>query len=205
MRAGRGRVRGDAMGWSGCCAGIGSGEGRRRSGAAACKPGAAALAVVVLTAAAWSTPVRADTPAELLLTYDAVMDMVRPQVIPNLHVHHNLKVTISRQGDLFEHRNRNAGSLADSNQTLQILGSTGDEEAYAQWQVAPDGRLVRLQHDPQSTRTMTVTLLPDGTCRLDIVDELKPGFTEYAFLRISTHKLGYFSSYRVVKTSCTMR
>jgi hypothetical protein len=71
--------------------------------------------------------------------------------------------------------------------------------------VAPDGRLVRVQNDPQSTRTMTVTFTPGNTCHLDVVDQLKPGFNEYAFLRITTHTLGYFSSYRVVRTTCAMR
>ena len=32
----------------------------------------------------------------------------------------------------------------------------------------------------------------------------KPGFSEYAFLRISTHTIGYFSTYRVTRTSCTV-
>ena len=35
-------------------------------------------------------------------------------------------------------------------------------------------------------------------------DGLKPGFSEYAFLRISTHTIGYFSTYRVTRTSCTI-
>src|SRR5580692_6966180 len=43
-----------------------------------------------------------------------------------------------------------------------------------------------------AVQTMTVTLTPGSTCRLDVVDQLKPGFTEYAFLRISTHTIGYF-------------
>jgi len=51
---------------------------------------------------------------------------------------------------------------------------------------------------------MTVTLLPGNTCRLEVVDQLKPGFSEYAFLRISTHTIGYFPTYRVMRTSCTI-
>jgi hypothetical protein len=41
------------------------------------------------------------------LTYDSVMDMVRPDVHPNLAVHHNLQITISGQNDVAEHRDRN--------------------------------------------------------------------------------------------------
>jgi hypothetical protein len=138
------------------------------------------------------------------LTYDSAMDMVRPEVHPHIVVHHNLHVTISGQGNLAEHRNRTTKQYVDRNAMAQVLSSSGDDAAYASWKVAPDGRLVRIEDDPQSTRTMTVTLLPDNKCRLDVVDQLKPGFTEWALLRISTHTLGYFSSYRVTDTSCSV-
>jgi hypothetical protein len=120
-------------------------------------------------------------------------------------VHHNLQVTISGGGGLSEQRDRSAQQYSDRNAMVQVLNSTGDESSYASWRVAPDGRLIRVQNDPQSTRTMTVTLTGGNTCHLDVVDQLKPGFTEYAFLRISTHTLGYFSSYRVTRTTCAMR
>ena len=138
------------------------------------------------------------------LTYDSVMDMVRPEVHPGIAVHHNLQITVSGGGNLSEGRNRSAGPYQDRNAMMQVLSSSGDDAAYASWRTAPDGGLVRVQNDPQSTRTMTVTLLPGNTCRLEVVDQLKPGFSEYAFLRISTHTVGYFSTYRVTRTSCTV-
>jgi len=138
------------------------------------------------------------------LTYDSVMDMVRPEVHPGIAVHHNLQITVSGGGNLSEGRNRSAGPYQDRNAMGQVLSSSGDDAAYASWQTAADGRLVRVQNDPQSTRTMTVTLLPGNTCRLEVVDQLKPGFSEYAFLRISTHTIGYFSTYRVTRTSCAI-
>ena len=138
------------------------------------------------------------------LAYDSVMDMVRPEVHPGIAVHHNLQITVSGGGNLAEGRNRSAGPYQDRNAMTQVLSSSDDDAAYASWRTAPDGRLVRVQNDPQSTRTMTVTLLPDNTCRLEVVDQLKPGFSEYAFLRISTHTIGYFSTYRVTRTSCTV-
>jgi hypothetical protein len=138
------------------------------------------------------------------LTYDSVMDVVRPEVHHGIAVHHNLQITVSGAGNLSEGRNRSAGPYQDRNAMGQVLSSSGDDAAYASWRTAPDGRLVRVQNDPQSTRTMTVTLLPDNTCRLEVVEQLKPGFSEYAFLRISTHTIGYFSTYRVTRTSCTV-
>lgn len=139
------------------------------------------------------------------LTYDSVMDMVRPEVKPDIHVHHVLHVTVSRDSGLTEKRNRNTKQYYDQNAMAQVLDSRGDDSTYASWHTAPDGTLVREQNDAQSTRTMTVTLLPDNACRLDVVDHLKPGFTEYEFLRISSHTMGFFSTYRVVSTSCKIR
>ncbi len=164
------------------------------------------VAVLVASALSAIFGVAATAAANTLidLTYDSVMDMVRPEVHPGIAVHHNLQITLAGGGSLAEARNRSAGPFQDQNAMVQVLGSSGDEGAYASWHIASDGRFVRVQDDPQSTRTMTVTLLPGNTCRLDVVDQLRPGFSEYAFLRISTHTVGYFSTYRVVGTSCTI-
>ena len=88
---------------------------------------------------------------------------------------------------------------------VQELSGTEQPGTYASWRVESNTRLVRTQRDPQSTRTMTVRLMSPTTCHLDVVDTLNPGFSEYAFLRISTHTLGYFSTYKVTQTSCTIR
>jgi hypothetical protein len=142
--------------------------------------------------------------AVIELSYDSVMDMVRPEIQMGIRVHHNLSVTISGYANVAEDRNRGTKRYYDQNSLVQVLGSSDSASAYASWRVAPDGRLVRRQSDPQSTRTMTVILMPGNTCHLDVVDQLKPGFHEYAFLRISTHTIGYFSTYRVISTSCVI-
>ena len=115
------------------------------------------------------------------------------------HIHHRIIGEIDHCV-----RCSNPGQSAYRNAMMPVLSSSGDDAAYASWRVAPDGRLVRVQNDPQSTRTMTVTLLPGNSCRLEVVDQLKPDFSEYAFLRISTHTIGYFSTYRVTRTFCTI-
>jgi hypothetical protein len=138
------------------------------------------------------------------LTYDSVMDMVRPEQHPGIAVHHNLQVILSGRNNVSEKRDRSTGSKSDNNAMQQVLGSSGEAGSYAAWRVVSKDRLLRVQHDPQSTRTMTVTMTSPTTCRLDIKDELKPGYTEHAFLRIAQHSLGYFSSYRVTGTSCTI-
>ena len=63
----------------------------------------------------------ADTKIDL--TYISVMDMVRPEVHPNIVVHHNLHVTIAGQGNLAEHRHRSTKQYADRNAMAQVLSS----------------------------------------------------------------------------------
>jgi hypothetical protein len=38
-----------------------------------------------------------------------------------------------------------------------------------------------------------------------VIDHPKPGFTEYEFLRISSHTMAFLSSYRVTSTRCKIR
>lgn len=142
---------------------------------------------------------------EIDLTYDSTMNMVRPELRNGILVHHDLHITISGDNQLREHRDRSSGSYADANQTTQVLGASGPRSDYVSWTAMPDGRFVRTENDPQSVRTMTVTLLPGNRCRLDVADRLKPGFSEYAFVRITPHTMGYFTDYRVVRTSCQIR
>jgi hypothetical protein len=134
------------------------------------------------------------------LTYDSVMDMVRPEPHPNISVHHNLQVRLNGN-KMSENRDRTTGRFFDKASTIKEHGT---ETGSVSWHVVDPQHLVRIQTFPQSTRKMTVTLNQDQTCHLDVVEQLKPGFQEYAFLRVSVHELGYFSDYRVVDTSCAI-
>jgi hypothetical protein len=160
--------------------------------------------LVAVTFALAQSPGLAGGVAVIDLTYDSVMDMVRPEVHPGITVHHNLQMTLSDRNKVAESRDRSTRNASDTNAMRQVLGGSNDAGAYAVWHVVSKDKLERIQHDPQSTRTMMVTLTPPTSCRLDIRDELKPGFNEYAFLRITTHTMGYFSNYRVTNTSCSI-
>ncbi|HEX4111703.1 MAG TPA: hypothetical protein VH020_04140 [Stellaceae bacterium] len=165
--------------------------------------GGIGVAVAVMLSA---LPAPADQPMTIDLTYDSVMDMVRPEAIPDVKVHHNLHLAVGADGGVSEHRNRNTDRYGDRNRSRQEeLNDLPDEANYVSWRKAADGTLVREENDPQSVRTMIVTLLPGNTCRLEVADRLKPGFTEYEFLRIKTHTMGFYSNYRVFATSCRIR
>lgn len=138
------------------------------------------------------------------LTYDSVMDMVRPEVPLGIHVHRKLQVTLAEGNQASETRERQVKGASDQNAMRHVLGATNDEGNCAVWHVVGKEQLMRVQRDPQSTRTMIVTLTSPTTCSLEVKDELRPGCSEYAFMRVSQQTLGYFSSYQVTNTSCAI-
>jgi len=151
-----------------------------------------------------SAPALAGDATVIDLSYDSIMDMVRPEVHSGITLHRNFHVTLSERNKVSESRDREVRNASDSNSMRQVLGG-GDSGSFAVWRVVNKDTLERIEHDPQSTKTMIVTLTSPTTCRLDIHDELKPGFNEYAFLRVTTHTIGYFSTYRITGTSCSIR
>ena len=161
------------------------------------------LAALLLSAAG----AYAAEPMTIDLTYNSVMDMVRPVQMPNLTVHHNVHIGVAADGSAHERRNRNARRYSDRDESRQeeMNGAPDEADLRLPWQIGPNGTLVRIENDPQSVRTMTVSFPPGGGCNLDVVDRLEPGFTEYEFLRISTHTMGFYSNYRVFATSCSIR
>ncbi len=129
-----------------------------------------------------------------------------PEPILNIPVHHNLHVTVDADGTVLERRDRSAGRFSDRSEVRQEGGNNASNEAnLVSWHSEPNGTLIRIENDPQSTSTMTVSFVPAGGCQLEVINRLKPGFTEYKYFRISTYKMELFSNYRVLKTACTMR
>ena len=161
------------------------------------------LLVLVLAGGAFAVPAAAGQ-TTIELTYESVMDMVRPDVHPGVKVHHNLQVVLSEGNQVTETHNRNANGLSDKFAHEAALGG-GDAQSYEPvWHVVSAGELVRTQNEVQSTRTITVTLTTPTTCSVAVKDELKPGFAEYAFPRIGQHALAYFTGYHIVGSTCAI-
>jgi len=121
-------------------------------------------------------PSNASAEITIDLTYDSVMDMVRPEQHPGIRVHHNLQIVFSG-GTVVENRDRNTKNLSDrkcDGPRFRRCGCTDD-------------LCVLARRDEHS------------------IGAHPRGFSEYAFLRISTHTLAYFSSYRVIRTSCSIQ
>ncbi len=159
--------------------------------------------LLVLASAAFAAPAAAGQ-TTIDLTFESVMDMVRPEVHPGIKVHHNLQVILSEGNQVSETHNRNVNGQVDKFAHEAALGG-GDAQSYEPvWHVVGAGELVRTQNEVQSTRTITVTLTSPTTCSVDVKVELKPGFTEYAFPRIGQRALGYFTGYQIVGATCAI-
>jgi hypothetical protein len=142
-------------------------------------------------------------PINISLTYDSVMDMVRPMQYPGISVHHNMQITMNGS-NLSENRDRSTGKYFDKAASVMEHGSEG--AGNVTWHVIDANHLVRMQTFTQSSRKMIVSVNPqEKTCSLSVSDTLKPGFNEYAFLRVQKQEIAYFSSYHVVSTSCTIQ
>jgi hypothetical protein len=158
----------------------------------------------VLASAAFAAPAAAGQ-TTIDLTYESVMDMVRPEVHPGVKVHHSLEVILSEDNQVSETHNRNANGLSDKFARQQALGSGDAQGSYEPvWHVVSKDELVRIQNEPQSTRTITVTLTSPTTCSVAVKDELKPGFAEYAFPRIGQHTTAYVTGYAIVGSTCAI-
>jgi len=161
--------------------------------------------LLVLASAAFAVPAAAGQ-TTIDLTYDSVMDMVRPDFHSGIKVHHNLQVILSEGNQISETHDRNANGLSDKFARQQALGSGDAQGSYEPvWHVVSRDELVRIQNEAQSTRTITVTLTSPTTCRLAVKDELKPGYAEYAFPRIGQHAFAYFTGYQIVGSTCAIQ
>jgi hypothetical protein len=78
--------------------------------------------------------------------------------------------------------------------------------AIASWHVRSSNIIERFQSFPNNTRSWQVSV--DGaSCKLSVVDKLRPGKREYTFPTPGTHPLvyHYFENYRVTRTFCTIQ
>ena len=86
----------------------------------------AALALPIV-----ATPALAGGTTVINLSYDSIMDMVRPEAHPGIAVHHNLQITLFGRNNVAESRDRSTRKASDSNAMRQALGGGNDAGIYA--------------------------------------------------------------------------
>jgi hypothetical protein len=155
----------------------------------------AALCTVASPAMAAETHITAE--------FAAGYDRIRPDPYKGIQLKNTLEVTLSGLSEVKESNTRDAGSVADNQKALKILGQKSPGGG-SSWTVAGPNRLERLVESPQSIATMTIEV--SGTeCKFNVEFKLKPGFTEYKFKQIRNGEMGYFTEPKIESTKCTIK
>lgn len=154
-----------------------------------------AFACAAVTLLSLTTMARADDTA-IHAEYTADYDRLRPNPYKGIHLKNSIDLVLTGSNEVREVNKREAGKFADAKSGSNKLGAT--------WTVQEGNKLQKIIDQPQSTTEMTVTV--DGkTCKLDVQFKLKPGFKEFAFIKIMDGKIGYFTQPMVQTTTCTIQ
>ncbi len=136
------------------------------------------------------------------LGLDTAADLIQPEQIPHIAGHDDLTLILHENGTISERHTWGAGSIKrDVNSSGKLGGSV---TPISSWHVKSSNVLERRQSFPQNTRTWRVTIA-GSSCKLDVIDTLRPGFTTHTFTRASNGKIGYFANYRVTGTACSIQ
>ena len=136
--------------------------------------------------------------AKIKISYSWVYDRIKPEPQKNVRVTTSLDVALEESGKVNEGVTRTAGSYSDGFKTGAKLGN-------GQWDVVSEKQLQRTFDQPQSTVVLTITMVDDKTCKLDMKWALKPGFNEYKFRRITDGTMAFFTEPQVKSTSCSIQ
>lgn len=128
--------------------------------------------------------------------YTANYDRLRPNPYKDIHLKNSIDLVLTGNNEVKEINKREAGKFGDAKSGSNKLGSI--------WTVLEGNKIQKIVNLPQSTTEMTVTV--DGkACKLDVQFKLKPGFKEFAFIKIMDGKIGYFTQPVVQTTTCTIQ
>lgn len=155
----------------------------------------AALCIVTSPAIAADTNITAE--------FSAVYDRIRPDPLTNINLKNTLEVTLSGTSEVKESNTRDAGTMADNQKAIKILGQKSPGGG-ASWTVAGPNRLERTVDLPQSTTAMSIEV-SGTTCKFDVEFKLKPEFTEYKFKQIRNGEMGFFTQPKIQSTKCTIK
>jgi hypothetical protein len=138
----------------------------------------------------------------IVIDYDSVMDRVRPKPMTGGTVHFHIEVTLHDGNKVSQSQTLQSGRLS---QDWTIDQNLGESQRSGVWHIESHDTLKYVWNMAQSVRTITVKLLPGNTCSTNVRDQLKPGFSEYAFGARWTSGLEYYSRYENTNMSCSIR
>jgi hypothetical protein len=139
------------------------------------------------------------------LTFDSVDTRLRPCCSSNNYGHHELHVVLSKTDGFSTSQKNQSGKYISEGSNNFVLGhAVRGEFATVVWHVLGANRLMSTTDFPQNTRTMIVDVLPDKTCKFQVIDKLKPGFKEYSMSSISLHTMAYYFPVEITGTTCAI-
>jgi hypothetical protein len=156
--------------------------------------------LIVILSLAWATSCAAQAAkqTDIVFSFDAVEDMVRPESKAGISVHHDYKITLLPDGRVEEAQSwQRSNTPNGSDKRTAQLGKT--RPSYL-WRVLSGNKLVRAEAFPQSSRFVTISLISENKCVAEVKEELKPGFKEFAYGGGDDKR--YFSRYEITNTSC---
>jgi hypothetical protein len=136
--------------------------------------------------------------ATIKIEYSMVYDRIRPQPQKNVRVTAKFDVALAEDGEVKENITRAAGNVSDSFKKGVKLGG-------GQWDVISEKELQRTINQPQSTLVITITMVDDKSCTMDVKWTLKPGFNEFKFRRITDGSFAFFTEPKVQSKTCTIQ
>jgi hypothetical protein len=165
----------------------------KRSSQTGCRMKSLLACVTSLFVLAMAGPAFAAT---INITYTAVYDRIRPQPQKNVRLNAKFEINLSESGAVSERVERSAGQAADNFKRGMKLGDG--------WQVVDENSLRRVINQPQSQLIIDVKV-SGKTCSVDVNWNLKPGFKEYKFRRITDGSMAFFTEPKIQTTNCTIK
>jgi hypothetical protein len=154
-----------------------------------------AVLFAIVCAVAGTAPALA---AKINISYSFVYDRIKPEPQKNVRVTAKFDVALSEGGDVKESVTRAAGNVSDNFKRGAKLGG-------GSWTVISEKELQRTFDQAQSTLVITITLIDDKSCKMDVKWTLKPGFSEYKFRRITDGTMALFTEPKLQSTSCKIQ
>lgn len=136
----------------------------------------------------------------IMLDYDSVMDRVRPNPGNDLRAHFHIELQLSGSSGITQSYTLSSGSHT---QNAITSGNLGRQLGSGVWHVISSQKLQHTYNMPQSVRTLTITMRKNDKCELNVVDHLKPGYTEYMF-RAQWTEWESYSRYENINETCAV-
>jgi hypothetical protein len=161
------------------------------------------IAALTLAGCCSVLPAHADDTVTIHVNYQKFSNRVRPNPGPAT-AKTDFTLVLSGKNDIKESGTVSSGnnSISGSTSTKFNTAVTGGERTL-KWRVAGPNKIVAIIDYPQNQQIQTISV-NGKTCTINVVDRLKPGFTEYMLWSASLNQIAYYDQVKFLGGSCTI-